>query len=139
MDDLPVVEFATPGPLRDRIVAAIIAKEKTTTSSLYEEWIREKEPLPLIGRRERVVDSAGAGVCITEIVRAYTCRLADITLAHALGEGEGFTTVAEWRNAHEDFWGSADFRISVGEPHINIDDDTIIVCEEFTLVSSFSP
>ena len=29
--DLPVVEFAFPGPLRDQLVAAIRAGEKTTT------------------------------------------------------------------------------------------------------------
>lgn len=139
MDDLPVVEFALPGPLRDRLVAAIVAGEKTTTSSLCEEWARDGEPLPSVGRREVVVDSAGVGVCVTEIVEVSTCRLADIALAHAVGEGEGFTTVAEWRTAHEDFWDSAEFRAGVGEPHIRIDDDTLIVCEEFKLISRLSP
>jgi hypothetical protein len=33
-DDLPVAEFAFPGPLRDQLVAAILAGEKTTTSGL---------------------------------------------------------------------------------------------------------
>ena len=33
-DDLPVVEFAFPGPLRDQLVAAILAGEKTTTTGL---------------------------------------------------------------------------------------------------------
>jgi hypothetical protein len=32
-DDLPVAEFAFPGPLRDQLVAAILAGEKTTTSA----------------------------------------------------------------------------------------------------------
>lgn len=139
MGALPVVEFALPGPLRDRLVAAIVAGEKTTTSSLYEEWTRDGEPLPSAGRREVVVDSAGVGVCVTETVEVSTCRLADIALAHAVGEGEGFTTVAEWRSAHEEFWGSAEFRASVGEPQIRIDDDTLIVCEEFRLISRLSP
>ena len=139
MDDLPVVEFALPGPLRDRLVAAIIAGEKTTTSSLYEEWTRDREPLPSVGRRELVVDSAGLGVCITETVGVSTCRLADIALAHAVGEGEGFTTVAEWREAHEDFWNSEEFQESVGEPKIRMDDDTLVVCEEFKRISLLSP
>ena len=95
MDDLPVVEYAMPGPLRDKLVVAIAAGEKTTTSSLYEEWRRDHERLPPVGRRELVVDSAGLAVCITETVCVSTCRLADIVLAHAVGEGEGFLTVAE--------------------------------------------
>jgi hypothetical protein len=32
--DLPIVQFAFPGPLRDQPVAAILAGEKTTTTSL---------------------------------------------------------------------------------------------------------
>jgi hypothetical protein len=32
-DDLPVAEFAFLGPLRDQFVAAILAREKTTTTS----------------------------------------------------------------------------------------------------------
>ncbi|HJE89673.1 MAG TPA: ASCH domain-containing protein [Dietzia timorensis] len=139
MDDLPVVEFALPGPLREKLVAGIVAGDKTTTSSLYEEWRRDREPLPPVGRREVVVDSAGVGICITETVRISTCRLADITLSHAVGEGEGFTNVAAWRSAHEGFWNSAEFRASVGEPQLRIDDDTLIVCEEFRLVSLLSP
>lgn len=139
MDDLPVVEYAMPGPLRDRLVVAIVADEKTTTSALYEEWRRDHEPLPPVGRRELVVDWAGLGVCTTETVGVTTCRLADIALAHAVGEGEGFLTVAEWREAHEDFWNSEEFQESVGEPKISIDDDTLAVCEEFKLISLLSP
>ena len=33
-EDLPVAEFAFPGPLRHRLVAAIVAGVKTTTSGL---------------------------------------------------------------------------------------------------------
>jgi hypothetical protein len=32
--DLPLVESAFPGPLRDQLVAAILAGEKTTTTGL---------------------------------------------------------------------------------------------------------
>jgi len=36
--DLPIVEFAFPGPLRDQLVAAILAGEKTTTTSLVADY-----------------------------------------------------------------------------------------------------
>jgi hypothetical protein len=44
--DLPIAEFAFPGPLRDQLVAAILAGEKTTTTGLVAEYEREGEPLP---------------------------------------------------------------------------------------------
>jgi hypothetical protein len=40
-DDLPVAEFAFPGPLRDQLVAAILAGAKAATTGLvadYEHW-----------------------------------------------------------------------------------------------------
>jgi uncharacterized protein YhfF len=36
--DLPVAEFAFPGPLRDQLVAAILAGEKTTTTGLVADY-----------------------------------------------------------------------------------------------------
>jgi hypothetical protein len=34
LDDLPRLEFAEPGPVRDLVVAAILAGTKTTTTGL---------------------------------------------------------------------------------------------------------
>ncbi|MGP7998976.1 MAG: hypothetical protein ACLPKI_16910 [Streptosporangiaceae bacterium] len=45
-EDLPPAEFAFPGPLRDQLVAAILAGEKTTTTALVADYEHEGEPLP---------------------------------------------------------------------------------------------
>ena len=50
-------------------------------------------------------------------------RAADIDLQFARNEGEGFETVAQWREAYERFW--ADQKIG---------DDTLVVCERFKVV-----
>jgi hypothetical protein len=34
LDDFPPTEFAFPGPLRDQVVAAVLAGTKTSTSAL---------------------------------------------------------------------------------------------------------
>lgn len=44
-EDLPIAEFGFPGPLRDKLVAAILAGIKTTTTALAAEYEREGEPL----------------------------------------------------------------------------------------------
>ena len=98
-DDLPVAEFAFPGPLRDQLVAAILAGEKTTTSGLVVDYEYENEPLPVPGLRQVVVDSAGSPVAVIETTAVRVVRLAEVDLDHALGEGEGFTSVTEWRPA----------------------------------------
>jgi uncharacterized protein YhfF len=133
-DDRPVVEFAFPGPLRDQLVAAILAGEKTTTTGLIAEYEREDEPLPVPGLRQVVVDSAGRPVAVIETTAVRVMRLADVDLNHALGEGEGYASVAEWRASHEQFWHSAEMRQALGNPAFTVGDDTLVVAEEFRLV-----
>jgi uncharacterized protein YhfF len=133
-EDLPVAEFAFPGPLRDQLVAAIVAGGKTTTTGLVAEYEREGEPLPEPGLRQVVVDSAGNPVAVIETTSVQVMRLGDVDLAHALGEGEGYASVAEWRAGHERFWHSAPMREALGDPEFTVDDDTLVVAEVFRLV-----
>lgn len=133
-DDLPVVEFAFPGPLRDQLVAAILAGEKTTTTGLVVEYEHENEPLPVPGLHQVVVDSDGSPGAVIETTAVRAMRLADVDLDHALAEGEGFTSVAEWRAAHEQFWHSAEMRQALGDPAFPVGDDTFVVGSEFRLI-----
>ncbi len=133
-EDLPVAEFAFPGPLRDKLVAAILAGTKTTTSGLVAGYEKEHEPLPRPGQREVVVDSAGRPVAVIETTGVRVVRLGDVDTDHALGEGEGFTSVAEWRADHERFWHSAEIREELGDPDFTVDDDTLVVAQTFRLV-----
>jgi uncharacterized protein YhfF len=132
-EDLPVIEFAFPGPLRDQLVAAILAGSKTTTSGLVADYEHEGEPLPYPGLRQAVVDSAGNRVAVIETTAVRVIRLADVDLAHALGEGEGYTTVAEWRAGHEQFWHSPQTRQALGDPEFTVDDGTLVVAQTFRL------
>jgi len=133
-EDLPIAEFAFPGPLRDQLVGAILDGTKTTTTGLLVEYSREGSPLPRAGQRQAVVDSAGNRVAVIELTAVRVIRLANVDLAHALGEGEGYTSVAEWRAGHEEFWHSAEVRTELGDPDFMVDDDTLLVAEEFRLV-----
>ena len=133
-EDLPVAEFAFPGPLRDQLVAAILDGRKTTTSGLVAGYEHENEPLPHPGLRQAVIDSAGRRVAMIEITAVRVLRLADVDLAHAVGEGEGYTTVAEWRAGHERFWHSAELREEMGDPDFTVNDDTLVVAETFRLI-----
>jgi len=51
-----------------------------------------------------------------------------------VGEGEGYASVAEWRAGHERFWHSAQMRAAMDDPGFTVDDDTLVVAEEFRLL-----
>lgn len=136
LDDLPVAEFAFPGPLRDRLVAAILSGAKTSTSALLAGYEQDNEPLPEVGRLSAVLDSAGRRVAVIEVTEVRVVRLGDVDLQHALDEGEGYESVGQWRSGHEEFWHSAEVRGEMGDPGFTVDDDTLIVAERFRLVAA---
>jgi len=129
--DLPIVEFAYPGPLRDTLVAAVLTGAKTTTASLLVQYADEE--LPRIGERGAVADSAGVVVGVIETTGVDIVALKDVSLQHALDEGEGYADVAQWRAGHERFWHSTEVRAELGDPHFTVDDDTQVVLERFVL------
>jgi uncharacterized protein YhfF len=132
---LSVGEFAFPGPLRDQLVAAIVAGSKTTTTGLLADYELDAEPLPRPGDRQVVIDSAGLPVTLIETVEVRVVRVGDIDLAHAVGEGEGYTSVAEWRSGHEVFWHSREYREYREDPMLTVNDDTIAVALQFRLAT----
>lgn len=134
IDDLPVTEFAFPGPLRDQLVAAILSGAKTSTSGLLVGYELDNEPLPEAGQRSAVVDSAGNRVAVIEVTDVRIVRLADVDLQHAIDEGEGYRSVQDWRSGHEEFWHSTEIRDEMGDPDFTVDDDTLVVAERFRLV-----
>ena len=126
IDALPLGEYAYPGPVRDRLVAAILSGAKRSTSSLAEEWIEDGFGLPGVGDLEAVINSDGVRVCITRNVAVEVRRLADVADSHAVKEGEGFRDAAQWRVAHERFWSQ--------HSSVRLTDDTQIVCVEFEVI-----
>jgi uncharacterized protein YhfF len=137
IEGLPVAEFAFPGPLRDRLVAAVLSGAKTATCGLLREYEDPGDALPEPGSRSVVVDSALRPVCVIETTEVRVQRLDQVDEQFARDEGEGFESVAEWRAAHDSFWQSAEMRKALGEP-IEVDDGTLVVAERFRVVERFA-
>lgn len=133
--DLPKCEFAFPGPLRDQLVAAVLSGEKTSTTGLLQDYERDGEPLPVVGDRAVVVDSADRPVAVIEVTEVRMVRLGDVDLDHARDEGEGYDSVAAWRAGHENFWHGPDYLGWLGDPGFRVDDDTVAVAERFRVVA----
>jgi uncharacterized protein YhfF len=125
--DLPPFELAYPGPLRDKLVAAVLAGAKTSTSSLLFEYEVGDEELPVVGQRYALIDSQRAQVGVVETTELRFLPIGEMDLAFARDEGEGYETVAAWRQAHERYWYA-------NVPGAVIDDATVVVAERFRLV-----
>ncbi|MFD9337534.1 ASCH domain-containing protein [Streptomyces sp. NPDC060028] len=132
---MPRAEFAFPGPLRDQLVAAILSGSKTSTTGLVVDYEHEGEPLPEVGKRSVVIDSNDRPVAVIEVTGVRVVPLAQVDLAHVVDEGEGDTSVAEWRTGHERFWHSEEMRAALEDPAFTVDDATLTVLERFRLVT----
>ncbi|HVT66707.1 MAG TPA: ASCH domain-containing protein [Trebonia sp.] len=133
-DDLPVIELAAPGPLRDSGVAAILAGDKTAMTGLLEIHEHTGEPVPEPGQRFAVLDSAGQPAAVIEFTEVSVIPIATVGDDYAYAEGRGYADAAEWRRAHEDFFRSEAVAVYLGaEPEIT--DDTLVVTERFRLVA----
>ncbi|WP_228079340.1 ASCH domain-containing protein [Streptomyces profundus] len=123
-----------PGPLRDRLVAAVLSGSKVATTGLLAEYQRDDEPLARVGERQLLIDSDGRAVAELEITGVRVVPLGEIDLAHARDEGEGHRTVGEWRADHEAFWQGAELRAELGQPDFAVTDATEVVVERFRVV-----
>ena len=111
-------------PLRRQLVEAVLRGDKTATASLRSEYApHTSEPLPSAGERCVLLDDADTPCGVVETLDVSVERFADVDLRFAIDEGEGFSSVQEWRSAHIRFWSGR-----------HIDDDTLIVCERFRLM-----
>ncbi|MFI6169884.1 ASCH domain-containing protein [Nocardia sp. NPDC051052] len=132
---LPKAEFAFPGPLRDQLVAAILDGSKTSTTGILADYEHCGDPLPQVGSLAAVVDSNDHRIAIIEVTHVRLARLADVDLAHAIDEGEGFTTLADWRAAHENYWHSPEMRNALNDNTFTVTDETTVVLQRFRLIT----
>jgi len=130
-------EFGFPGTaLREQLVAAVLSGDKTATASLLVDYERDGDPLPEVGERYAVVDNAGRDVAVIEVTEVRVQRIGDTDEQFARDEGEGFESVAQWRDAHDRYWRSYadEIRTYLGDPDWDVADDTLFVAERFRLV-----
>ncbi|SEO19503.1 ASCH domain-containing protein [Actinacidiphila rubida] len=135
---LPVAEFAFPGPLRDKLVGAILSGAKTSTTGLLAAYEAEGEALPEAGARFAVIDSAGRPVAVIETTEVRVVPIGEVDLAHAVDEGEGDTSLETWRAGHERFFTSAPMREILGDPGFTVTDATPVVLERFRVLDRLS-
>ena len=133
---LPAFGFADAGPVRDELTAAVLAGEKTATTSLAVDYVIDGTPLPTVGGRSVVYGSDLRPVAIIETTawRLWTVGLVDDAFAAA--EGEGYADATAWRIAHEGSWATYldAYRLALHDPDFAVTTSTVVVCEWFVLI-----
>ncbi len=134
--DLPRWEYATPGPLRERLTGLTLVGRKTTTFGLAVFEAIDDDPIPRSGQRWTLVGSDDAELAIVEVVAHERMRLDDVPWDLVEREGESFVSVQDWREQHERFWAQflPEIRTSLRDPMWSLTDDTVVTCSSLRVV-----
>ncbi|WP_344858638.1 ASCH domain-containing protein [Planomonospora alba] len=74
-------------------------------------------------------------VAVIEVTSVRVAALGEVDIAQVADEGEGHTTVAQRRAAHEEFWHGREMRSAPGDAAFTVDDTTPVVLERFRVVA----
>ena len=131
--ELPALELVPPGPLRERLVDAVLRGVKTVTSRLLVMDERDATVWESPGTRLRLVDSEGTAVAVVEIEEIRILRLGDVGDDVAVREGDWFPDAAAWRVAHERYWTGQleSLRAFLDDPEWRFDATTPVVVRYF--------
>ena len=115
-------EFGDGRALCDELIGLIRSGAKTATCGALRDHEGGGEALPVVGRRDVVVDWDGRPVLVTETTEVTLRRFDEVPEDFALAEGEG--SFEDWRLGHEAYFGR----------NGGFDPAMMLVCERFRLV-----
>lgn len=120
--DAVTFAFGDSPELADELLALVLAGRKTATCAALASFGEGGEPMPVVGRRDVVLDGLGRPAAVVETVELTVCRFDEVDAAFAEQEGEG--PLEEWRRGHEAY-----FRRNGG-----FSPDMELLCERFRVV-----
>jgi uncharacterized protein YhfF len=116
--------FGDSPEMADELLALVIAGRKTATCGALRDYGEGKEPLPVVGRRDIVLDGQGRRAAVIETVSIELKRFDEVDAEFAAAEGEGDLSYGYWREAHEGYFSR----------NGGFSPDMVLVCERFRLV-----
>jgi uncharacterized protein YhfF len=116
--------FGDSPQMADELLALVIAGQKTATCGAARDFGPGKEAMPVVGRRDIVLDGRGEPVAVIETLEVVYRRFGEIDEQFAYDEGEGFRTLEDWREGHRAYF----------ERNGGWSEDMELVCERFRLV-----
>lgn len=124
VDGLRAMELGAPGEMRRWLNGLVLAGHKRATAGLLaHDYVAEGEVLEHVGERLALLDDGGK-LAELEVTAVTVVPIEDVTWEFADAEGEGFRSVAHWREVHTHFWASQGHDVA---------DGTSVVCLSFQL------
>ena len=132
-------ELATPPPEAwhfcdnevdaDTCALLVVAGRKRATAPSL--WFFESRGLtpPVVGELNIVTNWSGVAQCIIRTTAVQIVRFSDVTVEHAMAEGEGDGSLAFWRATHWEYYK----RELVGTGYVPME-DMPVVCQYFERV-----
>jgi uncharacterized protein YhfF len=117
------MEMGTPGAMRAELTKLVLDGRKTATTGLLDDYREEAEGLEYPGEKLALLDDGGEMVGVLTISHVEVRSFGDVAWEHAKAEGEGDSSIEEWREGHVRYWGR------LGK---QVDDETPVVCLRFT-------
>lgn len=125
VDGLRAMSLGAPGEMREWLNDLVLSGRKQATAGLLaHDYRAESEDLEHVGERLALLDNGGAKLAEVEVTTVSVVPLTDVTWAFADAEGEGFRSVAHWREIHTEYWANEGHAVA---------DDTEVVCLWFRL------
>ena len=90
--------------LEDSLLNLVLKGVKTATSSWYETYEVDNEPLPKEGEQSYIMNSKDDPICIIELVKIEIKPFLEVQESFAFLEGEGDRSLRHWREAHTEFF-----------------------------------
>lgn len=113
--------------MRARLTALVLAGRKVATAGLWQEgYADEGEILDAVGERQVLLGNEDEPLAVIEVTRVERVPFAEVAWEFAEAEGEGFTSVEDWRDRHRAFYA---------QEGLTVDDDALVVCVWFRLVA----
>ncbi|MEP7053668.1 MAG: ASCH domain-containing protein [Actinomycetota bacterium] len=125
VEGMRAMELGTPGAMRDRLNALVLAGTKRATALRVQDYADDGEEMERVAERLALLDDDGARLATLEVTAVDVRRFGDVPWELAEAEGEGFTDIEDWRVRHRDFWNQH------GAP---VTDDTGIACIWFRVL-----
>lgn len=114
--------FGDSPELNDELLALVLSGKKTATCGALRDYGEGKEAMPVVGRRDVVLNGAGEPAAVIETLSTEIKRFDEVTPEFSDREGEG--PYAKWRAEHEAYF----------ERNGGFSPEMELVCERFKLV-----
>ncbi len=125
-EDMVSFTFGDSPAMADELLALVLAGEKTATCGPLRDFGPDGEAMPVVGRRDTVLDGRGRPAAVIETLEVTIRRFDEIDEAFARDEGEGLRTLEDWRAGHQAYF----------ERNGGFSPDMDLVCERFRLVEA---